>query len=89
MLLKDGYLYKKVSIDSLSCWGVMPTEEELLKFSHSDNNESDDLEWLSQLYGEKKRKNTITNDKGGEKGEGSSGLGMENSFELRNLVCFG
>ncbi|XWS75210.1 hypothetical protein CRYUN_Cryun01aG0066000 [Craigia yunnanensis] len=47
MLLKDGYLYKKVSLDSLSCWGVMPTEEELLKFSHSDNNESDDLEWLS------------------------------------------
>ncbi|XVE68778.1 hypothetical protein DITRI_Ditri09bG0097400 [Diplodiscus trichospermus] len=89
MMLKDGYLYKKVSIDSLSCWGVMPTEEELLKFIHSDNNESDDLEWLSQLYGEKKRKKTITNDKGGEKGEGSSGFGMENSFELYNLVCFG
>ncbi|KAE8732383.1 Pectin lyase-like superfamily protein isoform 1 [Hibiscus syriacus] len=50
MMLKDGYLYKKVSIDSLSCWGIMPTEEELLKFSNSDNNESDDLEWLSQLY---------------------------------------
>ncbi|XP_022765470.1 protein RNA-directed DNA methylation 3 isoform X2 [Durio zibethinus] len=89
MMLKDGYLYKKVSIDSLSCWGVIPTEEELLKFSHSDHNESDDLEWLSQLYGEKKRKKTITNDKGGEKGEGSSGFDMENSFELYNLVCFG
>ncbi|XWS08023.1 hypothetical protein CRYUN_Cryun41cG0041600 [Craigia yunnanensis] len=88
MMLKDGYLYKKVSIDSLSCWGVLPTEEELLKFSHSDNNKSDDLEWLSQLYGEKKRKKTITNDKGGEKGEGSSGFGMENSFQLYNLVCF-
>ncbi|KAL0286332.1 UNVERIFIED_CONTAM: protein RNA-directed DNA methylation 3 [Sesamum angustifolium] len=30
MMLKDGYLYKKVSIDSLSLWGVMPTEDELL-----------------------------------------------------------
>ncbi|XVE99222.1 hypothetical protein REPUB_Repub03eG0178900 [Reevesia pubescens] len=89
MMLKDGYLYKRVSIDSLSCWGVMPTEEELLKFSHSDNIESDDLEWLSQLYGEKKRKKTITNDKGGEKGEGASGSGMDNGFELYNLVCFG
>ncbi|GMI80580.1 hypothetical protein HRI_001727200 [Hibiscus trionum] len=88
MMLKDGYLYKKVSVDSLSCWGVVPTEEELLKFSNSDNNESDDLEWLSQLYGEKKKKKTITNEKGGEKGEGSSGLGLEDGFELYNLVCF-
>ncbi|XVE75442.1 hypothetical protein DITRI_Ditri12bG0094200 [Diplodiscus trichospermus] len=89
MMLKDGYLYKRVSIDSLSCWGVMPTEEELLKFSHSDSNESDDVEWLAQLYGEKKRKKNFSTDKGGEKGEGSSGSGMENSFELYNLVCFG
>ncbi|XVF83034.1 hypothetical protein PTKIN_Ptkin16aG0100000 [Pterospermum kingtungense] len=89
MMLKDGYLYKRVSLDSLNCWGVMPTEEELLKFSHSENNESDDLEWLSQLYGEKKKKKTITNDKGGEKGEGSSEPGMDDSFELYNLVCFG
>ncbi|EOY18833.1 Kow domain-containing transcription factor 1, putative [Theobroma cacao] len=89
MMLKDGYLYKRVSIDSLSCWGVMPTKEELLKFSHSDNNESDDLEWLSQLYGEKKRKKNIKIDKGGEKGEGSMGSGMENSFDLHDLVCFG
>nr|KJB73476.1 hypothetical protein B456_011G234600 [Gossypium raimondii] len=88
MMLKDGYLYKKLSIDSLSCWGVMPTEEELLKFSHSDNNESDDLEWLSQLYGEKKKKKTTTNEKGGEKGEGSSGFGLDDGFELYNLVCF-
>ncbi|KAK8609561.1 hypothetical protein V6N13_062007 [Hibiscus sabdariffa] len=88
MMLKDGYLYKRVSIDSLSCWGIMPTEEELLKFSNSDNNESDDLEWLSQLYGEKKKKKTITNEKGGEKGEGSSGFGLEDGFELYNLVCF-
>ncbi|OMO87773.1 FMN-dependent dehydrogenase [Corchorus capsularis] len=89
MMLKDGNLYKRVSIDSISCWGVMPTEEELLKISHSDNNESNDVEWLAQLYGEKKRKKTIKSDKGSEKGDGSSGSGMENSFELLDLVFFG
>ncbi|KAL5573981.1 hypothetical protein UlMin_023578 [Ulmus minor] len=40
MMIKDGYLYKKVSIDSLSCWGVMLTEEELLKFTSFENNDS-------------------------------------------------
>ncbi|OMP04197.1 hypothetical protein COLO4_09867 [Corchorus olitorius] len=94
MMLKDGYLYKRVSVDSINCWGVMPTDEELLKFSHSDNNESGDMEWLAQLYGEQKRKKTVKTDKGGgkgggEKGEGSSGSGMENGFELHDLVCFG
>ncbi|OMO65686.1 hypothetical protein CCACVL1_21438 [Corchorus capsularis] len=94
MMLKDGYLYKRVSVDSINCWGVMPTDEELVKFSHSDNNESGDMEWLAQLYGEQKRKKTVKTDKGGEKGggekgEGSSGSGMENGFDLHDLVCFG
>ncbi|KAJ4720705.1 Transcription elongation factor Spt5 [Melia azedarach] len=89
MMLKDGYLYKKVSIDSLSCWGVVPSEEEVLKFQPSESNESADLEWLSQLYGGQKKKRTITVDKGGDKGEGSSGSSLENSFELYELVCFG
>ncbi|RVW97641.1 Protein RNA-directed DNA methylation 3 [Vitis vinifera] len=88
-MLKDGYLYKKVSIDSLSCWGVTPSEEELHKFTPSSNEESVDLEWLSQLYGERKQKRTTKSDKGGEKGEGSSGSSMVNSFELHDLVCFG
>ncbi|KAK9190118.1 hypothetical protein WN943_018719 [Citrus x changshan-huyou] len=89
MMLKDGYLYKKVSIDSLSCWGVVPSEEELLKFQPSESNESADLEWLSQLYGERKKKRTTIVGKGGDKGEGSSGSSLENSFELYELVCFG
>lgn len=88
LMLKDGYLYKKVSIDSLSCWGVKPSEEELLKFKPSENGESDDLEWLSQLYGEKKKKQVIKSDKGVGKGEGASGSGGVNSFELHDLVCF-
>ncbi|KAL0303323.1 UNVERIFIED_CONTAM: protein RNA-directed DNA methylation 3 [Sesamum radiatum] len=66
MMLKDGYLYKKVSIDSLSLWGVMPTEDELLKFEPSKKDESTDVHWLSQLFGEKKKKEveTVKQDKG-------------------------
>ncbi|KAM3698430.1 hypothetical protein ACJW31_06G187600 [Castanea mollissima] len=89
LMLKDGYLYKKVSIDSLSCSGVMPSEEELLKFKSSENNETDDLEWLTQIYGERKKKRVIRSDKGGGKGEGTSGSSGVNGFDLHDLVCFG
>ncbi|XP_068491246.1 protein RNA-directed DNA methylation 3 isoform X2 [Phaseolus vulgaris] len=89
LMLKDGYVYKKVSPDSLSLWGVVPTEEELLKFGSSENNESNDLEWLAQLYGDKKKKRVIRPSKGGGKGESSSGSGVGNDFELYDLVCFG
>jgi len=89
-MLKDGYVYKKISPDSLSLWGVVPTEDELLKFGPSENNESNDLEWLSQLYGDKKKKRVIRPEKGGGgKGESSSGSGVGNGFELYDLVCFG
>ena len=67
----------------------MPSEEELLKFKSSENNETDDLEWLTQLYGERKKKRVIRSDKGGGKGEGSSGSSGANSFDLHDLVCFG
>lgn len=89
-MLKDGFLYKKISIDSLNCWGVVPLEAELLKFKPSDKNESKDVEWLSQLYGEKKKKKILKSDKGGGKGKGSSSSSSTgNSFELHDLVCFG
>ncbi|CAN4115035.1 unnamed protein product [Withania somnifera] len=92
-MLKDGYLYKKMGIDSLSYWGVMPTEAELLKFEPSSNEEPRDVDWLTQLYGDRKKKR-ITNDfkvgqKGGEKGECSSSSSMENNFEVDDLVFFG
>ncbi|OAY45822.1 protein RNA-directed DNA methylation 3 isoform X2 [Manihot esculenta] len=89
LMLKDGYLYKRVSVDSLNCWGVMPSEEELLKFQPSENNESDNSEWLKQIYGTPKKKRITRNGKGGEKGESSSGSGAQDGFELYNLVCFG
>ncbi|XP_022990198.1 protein RNA-directed DNA methylation 3-like [Cucurbita maxima] len=89
MMLKDGYLYKKVSLDSLNCWGVMPSEDELLKFKPPESIEANDLEWLSQLYGEKKKKKIIRTEKGGGKGEGSSGSSSMISFGDHDLVCFG
>ncbi|KAL3520770.1 hypothetical protein ACH5RR_018919 [Cinchona calisaya] len=90
MMLKDGYLYKKASIDSLSFWGVTPTADELLKFEPSKNDECNDLEWLSQLYGsERKKKHPLVCDKGGGKGEGSSSSILHNNFEVHDLVFFG
>ena len=92
-MLKDGFLYKKLSIDSLSFWGVNPSEDELQKFTVPSNDESDNVEWLSQLYGEQKKKSNVKMDKGGEKGsgkgEGSSGSHEQSSFEVNDLVHFG
>ncbi|KAI4373052.1 hypothetical protein MLD38_011220 [Melastoma candidum] len=85
MMLKDGYLYKRASLDSLTLWGVVPSDEELLKFQPSDNGESKDLEWLSQLYGDQMKKRSMQYEKGGEKGEGSS----KKVFNLYELVAIG
>lgn len=88
MTLKDGYLYKKVPVDSLSFFDVRPSEAELIKFMPANKEESNDVEWLTGLFGERqKKKPTFTNDKTGEKGEGSSS--MENSFEVPDLVFHG
>ncbi|KAF3434058.1 hypothetical protein FNV43_RR25161 [Rhamnella rubrinervis] len=89
-LLKDGYLYKKISMDSLSCWGVQPSHEEQLKFNLSERNESNDLEWLSTLYNvRQKKKRILKSDKGSGKGEGTSSSSSMNNFELHDLVCIG
>lgn len=90
-MLKDGYLYKKISLDSLSCWGVLPSHEEQLKFNLSEKNESNDLEWLSMLYNvRQKKKRILKSDKGSGKGEGAaSSSSTVNNFELHDLVCIG
>lgn len=75
LMLKDGFLYKKVSFDSLSFWDINPSEDELLKFAPPSTDASDNLEWLSQLYGEQKKEHNMTLTKGGGKGEGASGCG--------------
>ncbi|XP_048139960.1 protein RNA-directed DNA methylation 3 isoform X2 [Rhodamnia argentea] len=89
LMLNDGYLYKRMSFEALSFWSVMPSEEELLKFQPSENNESGDVEWLSQLYGDKKRKRTVERDKGGEKGDGSASSNSAKKYELYELVSCG
>lgn len=57
LMFKDGFLYKRVALSSLIYWGIQPTETELLKFSSSPSNRAsaDDLDWLSGMYGSKKR----------------------------------
>ncbi|KAJ8422688.1 hypothetical protein Cgig2_023938 [Carnegiea gigantea] len=75
LMLKDGFLYKKVSFDSLSFWDINPSEDELLKFAPPSTDASDNLEWLSQLYGEQKKEHNMNLTKGGGKGEGASGCG--------------
>ncbi|KAK9061290.1 hypothetical protein SSX86_018470 [Deinandra increscens subsp. villosa] len=90
MTLKDGYLYKKVPLDSLSLWDVKPSEDELIKFTPANKEESNDVEWLTGLFGErKKKKTTETNNNTGGKGEGSSSSTMENGFEVPELVLHG
>ncbi|KAK6933434.1 NGN domain [Dillenia turbinata] len=94
LLLKDGFLYKKVSIDSLSFWGVQPSEAELQKFEPPKKDESDASEFLTQLYGEKiKKLPTLSDKRDGkgkmEKGECSCGPSSENEFELHDFVLVG
>lgn len=91
MMLKDGYLYKKVSIDSLSYWGTMPTEDELLKFEPAKKDESTDVQWLNQLFGEKKKEEVevFKWDKGDGKSKGSSSSCVGNNFEVHDLVFIG
>lgn len=91
IMLKDGYVYKKVSIDSLSFWGVVPTEDELLKFEPAKKDDATDVQWLSQLFGEKKKGQIekFKPDKGSGKSEGSTSGSMGNNFEVHDLVFFG
>uniref|UniRef100_A0A1J3CTC2 Putative transcription elongation factor SPT5-like protein 1 n=1 Tax=Noccaea caerulescens TaxID=107243 RepID=A0A1J3CTC2_NOCCA len=96
LMLKDGFLYKKVSLDSLSSWGIIPSKEEILKFAPVERKETGDTEWISEIYGEEKKKKIRPTGKGVGKGEGSGGgkgedspeSNSESSYELYNLVCF-
>ncbi|KAK1409632.1 hypothetical protein QVD17_36161 [Tagetes erecta] len=90
MTLKDGYLYKKVPLDSLSFWDVRPSEAELIKFTPANKEESNDAEWLTGLFGERKKKGpSVSKINTGGKGESSSSSAMENGFEVPDLVLHG
>ncbi|CAA7033948.1 unnamed protein product [Microthlaspi erraticum] len=88
LMLKDGFLYKKVSLDSISSWGTKPSKEEILKFAPVERKESGDTEWISEIYGEEKKKKIRPAGKGVGKGEGSPESDSGSSYELYNLVCF-
>ncbi|KAJ4971936.1 hypothetical protein NE237_005035 [Protea cynaroides] len=90
LMLKDGYVYKRVSIESLNCWGVVPSADELQRFEASEEDQSNDTEWLLGLYGEGRRKSSQKSDKGKTNvSKGKSGTVQGSGFELHNLVFFG
>ncbi|KAF9622414.1 hypothetical protein IFM89_031217 [Coptis chinensis] len=87
---KDGYLYKKVSIESISYVDVVLSTDELLKFKPYKKDTFDDAEWLSHLYGEQWKRRLSECSNGATKGsEGTSGSKKGNQFQLHNLVFFG
>ncbi|KAM0835533.1 hypothetical protein ACQ4PT_062861 [Festuca glaucescens] len=57
LMFKDGFLYKRVALSSLIYWGIQPTDTERVKFSSSTSTKTsaDDMDWVSSVYGQKKR----------------------------------
>ncbi|KAL6620493.1 hypothetical protein ACP70R_035632 [Stipagrostis hirtigluma subsp. patula] len=104
LMFKDGFLYKRVALSSLIYWGIQPTETELLKFSSSPSNKSsvDDLDWVSSIYGPKKRNIPIEREmkasssklKSSKASNLKASTSTENfddndEFNLHDLVLFG
>ncbi|KAG0475661.1 hypothetical protein HPP92_015347 [Vanilla planifolia] len=75
LMLKDGYLYKKVSTCSLIYWGVQPSAAELMKFENMGKDEVKDTSWLSSVYKARmKKKESETSDpKDGDKSNHNGG----------------
>ncbi|WOK93955.1 protein RNA-directed DNA methylation 3 isoform X2 [Canna indica] len=82
MMLKDGYLYKKVSIESLVFWGVQPSSSELLMFSDGTKDTDEDLNWVSGIYNARKKKPITESD------DKVSAV-TKNGYGLHDLVLFG
>ncbi|KAK9153877.1 hypothetical protein Sjap_001357 [Stephania japonica] len=82
LTLKDGYLYKKVSVQSLKYLTELPSAEELEKFNPSNEDKSDDMEWLSQLYGEKRKCSSESSERT-SKGESTSGTKKHSSKSMK------
>ncbi|XP_008794002.2 protein RNA-directed DNA methylation 3 [Phoenix dactylifera] len=83
LMLKDGFLYKRVSIGSVICWGVQPSDMELLKFSSVGKDGDEHLNWVSSVYhGRNKMRPTEAADQQvlAKKGNG---------FNLHDFVLFG
>ncbi|CAL9773923.1 unnamed protein product [Musa acuminata subsp. burmannicoides] len=83
MMLKDGYLFKKVSTGSVIFSGVQPSSSELLMFSDVTNNMVEDLNWVSSIYNARKKK------PGAEILDDEVSVVTKNDYGLHDLVLFG
>lgn len=83
LMLKDGFVYKKVSIGSLVCWGVKPSKSELLQFSESNKDEPEDLGWISSVYSGQQKIKVV--EASHQKSDDKQG----NGYKLFDLVLFG
>lgn len=88
MMLKDGYLYKKVSLDVVRCCVVQPSEDDLLKFENSSNVDPSDQEWLSDLFGEQEKRLMIKGDNLNREGEDSSSTRVGDVPKVHDMVLF-
>lgn len=55
MLFKDGFLYKTVSMKSISAQNIQPTFDELEKFRTPGENGESDIASLSTLFANRKK----------------------------------
>lgn len=83
LMLKDGFVYKKVSIGSLVCWGVKPSKSELLQFNESNKDEPEDLGWISSVYSGQQKIKVV--EASHQKSDDKQG----NGYKLFDLVLFG
>ncbi|CAL9106355.1 unnamed protein product [Musa textilis] len=83
MMLKDGYLFKKVSTGSVIFSGVQPSSSELLMFSDVTNNMVEDLNWVSSIYNARKKKPVA------ETLDDEVSVVTKNDYSLHDLVLFG
>lgn len=88
LTLKDGFLYKKVRLESLNFWDVRPSDIELEQFKDLKRVSKKDHQWLSKLYGERRNNKSKEVNKV-DNGKGSSLVSCDMSeLELFDLVFF-
>ncbi|GMI90818.1 global transcription factor group A2 [Hibiscus trionum] len=62
MLFKDGFLYKTVSMKSISAQNIKPTFDELEKFQTPSNNGEGEMVGLSTLFAKRKKNHFMKGD---------------------------
>jgi hypothetical protein len=90
-MLKDGYLFKRVALNSLIYWGVEPTDSERVKFSppSRDGREVDPDEWVSDLYDRRGKKKKSRASTSADLKASTSELMDDCAFGIHDLVLFG